>query len=336
MTVTSPSEQLRRSSDGMTMDDVTQTPAHAKPARRDLLWVLVLILACGLLEVWASWLSIGAVSGFPKLGRMTTGWILPVTTEAYWSAALFAWIAVPAGPKSAAFAKWSAAGMFVLSLAGQESDHLLAAAGRTVPPVGVVGFVTALPLISVALIAILIHLRQTDRDDAAAAVRARAETERAARQASAEAVRIADLEGALETAGTSRDEAVSALGDVRAELDRAREEVAKLTRKLEAATARKRRTATGRKSGAATARKPDPVTGSATAPQEPVITAPEIDEEAPADLDSEAKVLWYMDQGLSASAAGKAAGLTDSRGRQIARLRKPAPTDIVDSGPQEH
>ena len=53
------------------MDPMPPTPAHAKPARRDLLWILVLIAACGLLEVWASWLQIGSVSGFPKLGRMT-------------------------------------------------------------------------------------------------------------------------------------------------------------------------------------------------------------------------------------------------------------------------
>lgn len=34
------------------MDPMPTAPAHAKHARRDLLWVLVLILACGLLEVW--------------------------------------------------------------------------------------------------------------------------------------------------------------------------------------------------------------------------------------------------------------------------------------------
>ena len=72
---------------------------HAKPVRRDHhLPALFLIVTCGLLEVWASWHSIGAVSGFPKLGQMTTGWILPVTTEAYWTAALYAWLVDPMRP----------------------------------------------------------------------------------------------------------------------------------------------------------------------------------------------------------------------------------------------
>src|SRR6185437_10222443 len=88
----------------LTDEEHTMGLMHAKPARRDLMWALVAILACGLLEVWASWLQIGAVSGFPKLGRMTTGWILPVTNEFYWIAALQAWLVDPAGPRSRLFA----------------------------------------------------------------------------------------------------------------------------------------------------------------------------------------------------------------------------------------
>lgn len=288
------------------MDAMTTTPQHAKPARRDLMWFLIAILACGLLEVWASWLQIGAVSGFPKLGRMTTGWILPVTSEAYWVAALYAWLADPAGPRSRKFAMWSAVGVFLLSLAGQESDHLLAAAGRTVPPAGVVGFVTALPLIAVALIAILIHLRQKDRDEAQEA------GERSAAQAEMDALRTE-----LAAAYAAREEDASALAAVRAELAEAVARTETLTRKLEAATARKRRTATARKPAPATGRKQEPVTASATAPEADAVTAPD-------DLDSEAKVLWYLEKGYSASKAGEKAGLSDSRGRQIARLRKPA------------
>lgn len=50
--------------------------------------------------------------------------------------------------------------------------------------------------------------------------------------------------------------------------------------------------------------------------------------EAPEDLDSEAKVLWFLAKGYSASQAGIRAGLTDSRGRQIARLAREAPKGI--------
>ena len=156
-------------------------------AHRDHLWVAVVIAACVLLEVWASWLAIGAVSGFPKLGGMTTGWILPVATEAYWSYALWAWLGSSAGSRSRRFAMWTAGGMFVLSLLGQESGHLLAASRDAVPPVYVVAFVTALPLVSLALVAILVHLRQADREEAAAEKRAAEKAERQAATERAEA-----------------------------------------------------------------------------------------------------------------------------------------------------
>lgn len=71
------------------------------------------------------------------------------------------------------------------------------------------------------------------------------------------------------------------------------------------------------------ARKPQPVA---------VAVSPDEVGDAPEDLDSEAKVLWYLDRGLSASKAGVKAGLHDSRGRQIARLRKPAPKGIDEGG----
>lgn len=323
MTVTNPSEQPRRSSDGMTMDDMT--PAHAKPARRDLLWVLVLILACGLLEVWASWLSIGAVSGFPKLGRMTTGWILPVTTEAYWSAALFAWLAVPAGPKSAAFAKWSAAAMFVLSLAGQESDHLLAAAGRTVPPVFVVGFVTALPLISVALIAILIHLRQTDRDDAAAAERKRTADERAA---AAEAV-AADERTVLRTELDTLAAEVEPLREALAKAEAGREaevaKVAELTQKLARISGRK----PTRKSPPKKRPVSTPETTVSSPTEAEVISTPET--QVPEDLDTQAAALEILarEPQISGSELGRRLGRTERYG---CMLKKSLAASVQDGG----
>jgi hypothetical protein len=182
--------------EGVTMSDMGTHEQTAAP--RDHLWVAVIIATCVLLEVWASWLGIGSVSGFPKLGRVTTGWILPVATEAYWSYALWAWLAGAPGPRSKRFAMWTAGGMFVLSLLGQESGHLLAASHEALPPAYVVAFVTALPLISLALVAVLVHLRQADREEVAALARA---AERAAREAAdlrAEADERAALRGELE------------------------------------------------------------------------------------------------------------------------------------------
>jgi len=144
--------------------------------------------------------------------------------------------------------------------------------------------------------------RKDDRsafEEASSALRAELHGERAAREA----------------AETGCAEAVAGAEITARQLEAARAEI----------TARKKRAATARKRGPATGRKQDAATGSATVPQD----LP--DEAAPDDLDSEAKVLWYLDKGHSASKAGVYAGLTDSRGRQIARLAKQAPRDTVDA-----
>jgi hypothetical protein len=192
-----------------------QTTAH-----RDHLWVAVIIAACALLEVWATWLGLGSVSGFPKLGRMTTGWILPVTTEAYWGYALWSWLTGAPG-RAKTFAMWTAGVMFLLSLLGQESGHLTSPAGRAVPPY-VVALVTALPLIALALIAVLVHLRQADREEAALLARAaeqatreaatlRAEAERQAAVERAEADERTWLRAELDRVTASAEESLSAL-----------------------------------------------------------------------------------------------------------------------------
>ena len=173
--------------------------------RDRFLWAAALIAACVMLEVWASWLQVGSVSGFPKFGAMTTGWILPVSTEAYWSCALFAWLAGAPGSASRRYAMWSAAGMFALSLGGQESAHLLAADHRAAPPGAVVGFVGALPLVSLALVAVLVHLRHADRAKALAVARAAAEAARQAALERAEADERTALRAELETARGTLD-----------------------------------------------------------------------------------------------------------------------------------
>lgn len=294
-------------------------------APRDHLWVAVVIAACVLLEVWASWLGIGSVSGFPKLGRMTTGWILPVATEAYWSYALWAWLAAPPGSRSRRFAMWTAAGMFVLSLLGQESGHLLAASRDQAPPAYVVAFVTALPLISLALIAILVHLRQADREELAAGARA---AERAAREAaelraeaerqaaieraeaddrawlraeldrvtgSAEAILSAlreELTGELAERDRALADAETALASTRSAAEKAAARIAVLERKL-GGPARRSRTAPAR---------------SGTAPRTVPGTAPED------DLDLEARALKLLATNLDMSGAELAAELEISPG----------------------
>lgn len=316
------------------MSDMTQTPAHAKPARRNHLWILFAIAFPAAVEVWASWVGVGSRSGFPVIRlpfgvpAFSTGFSLAVGMEAYWGYALYVWLVAGPGPKSRKFAMQSAIGAFLLSLLGQIAYHLMLAEHVAATPVIVVVFVAALPVTLLALVAFLIHLMHADRGDAGdAEVHARAEAERTQRDA-AEASELAMVRAELETARGALEPARADLATARAEMGRLAARAETLERKLATATGRKQPRkpagATGRKPAAATAPETAAVTGSATAPETDGITAPE-EAEAPEDLDSEAKVLWYLDKGLSASRAGIAAGLTDSRGRQIARLRKPAP-----------
>lgn len=139
---------------GMTNHRMTER--HASKTRRDHLWVLAVIAVFALYDVWGGWTEIGNKSGFAH----GTGWTLTVIVEVYWGYALYAWLAAAPGPRSRRFAMWSAAGVFVLSLVGQGASRL---AAHKMPPAGVVVFVSALPVIVLALIAVLIHLRHIDR-----------------------------------------------------------------------------------------------------------------------------------------------------------------------------
>lgn len=312
---------------------------HASPGKRDHLWVLAVIAICALLEVWASWLGIGSVSGFPKLGEMTTGWILPVTTEAYWGYAVWAWLASSPGPRSRRFAMWTAIVMFTLSLGGQEAGHLVAAAHRQAPPY-VVAFVTALPLIAVGLIAILIHLRQADREEAGQAARVAAVAERLAAAERTEADERGALHRRLAEVTARAGEEISALrkavSGAEAEREAARSEaealtarVESLTRKLAGNGTRKPAGSGTRKGTGNTARKP---AGSRSGSGAEADAEPGT--EVPADLDSEALVLMHLSKGKSASEAGRLAGLSDARGRQIARkLAKTAPQEAAAENP---
>jgi hypothetical protein len=144
------------------------------------------------------------------------------------------------------------------------------------------------------------------------------------RGASAE---LAAAQSTLAGERSARLEAETELGSVRDELAKAVARTEALARKLAASGSgqggnRKRKPA-GSGSGNAGS-------GNSIPNQQP---EEEIDE-APADLDSEAKVLWFLDKGFSASKAGVMAGLTDSRGRQIARLAREAPKGIDEGGSQ--
>lgn len=121
--------------------------------------------------------------------------------------------------------------------------------------------------------------------------------------------KVAALRAELETAQSARSEA-------EAERDA-------LTRKLPGSAPRKRRGTPARNRK----RKPG---GTGTPEPEAAAAGTSGLEDMPMDLDTEGRILWLIAQGNSASRAGILAGASDSYGRQVARLAKAAPKDIVD------
>lgn len=149
-----------------------------------------------------------------------------------------------------------------------------------------------------------------------------AERERAdAAESAAEELRRTATETASRTESELADahrQGAAATARAEAERDAAYERAAVATGEADAlrrelAEARKR----DRKPGGSGTRKRAPETGNDDGADEP-----------PEDLDSEARVLWFLAKGWSASQAGIKAGLTDSRGRQIARVAREAPKGI--------
>jgi hypothetical protein len=296
--------------------------ARSAAPRSNHRWLLFAIAIPAAVEVWACWVGLGSLCGFPKIGGKSTDWTLAIGMEAYGGYALYVWLGGAPGPRSRAFAQWSALGAFALSLVGQVAYHLMLAKKMTRAPAGVIVFVACLLVVVLAFAAILTHLMHSDARNAA------------------EAIEESELRAALAAEQTAHAQAA-------AERDAARQEKAELA--AAAAKAEARADALARKlaaipkpvTGRGSGRKRDPEPpgnrgGSGPGNADPVTdpaTAPEtVEEEAPEDLDSEAKVLWYLAKGNSASQAGIKAGLTDGRGRQIARIAREAPRGIDQEG----
>jgi hypothetical protein len=230
--------------------DNTAVADGPPPKHRDHFWVVGVIAACALAEMFGSWLTVASISGFPRYGPVTTGWVLFVTTEVFWGYALWTWLAGAPGPRSRRFARTSAVVMFVISFAGQEASHLVSSAHRAAPVI-VVLFVSPLPLVAVGLIAVLFHLRQEDHASAVTAWRTLRAAEAAAALERAEADERAHLRRELAALSAQRDAEVSALG---ARLDEAASALASAQR--DAAEALARAEALGRKLAAVSDHKP--------------------------------------------------------------------------------
>ena len=270
---------------------------EAAPPRKDrLLWAVAVIAVFALYDIWGAWAQVGDKSGFAH----GTGWTLTVIVEVYGVCALCAWLS-PAGPRSRQFAMWSALVMFVLSLIGQASSRLTARS--QVPPAAVVVFVSALPAIVLALIAVLVHLRHLDRTETAAAEQAA----RAAEQARAEAAAAADERTALRA---ELEAARAALEPLQADLETARNELARVTAKADQ-FARKLAAASGAKRTAKS-----PANKAASSPRNKVPGSPP-GTEVPVDVDTQAEALLILaaEPGISGSDLGLRLGKTKRYGQ---------------------
>jgi hypothetical protein len=318
-------------------------PAGAPGKRRDHLWVLFVIAVCVLAEVWASWVGVGALSGFPRLGRIPTDWVLAVAMEGLWAYALYAWLAASPGPRSRTMAMWTCGVVFALSLAGQVIYHEITAPPGT--PLGrrfVIGFVTSLPVIVLALIAVLVHLRHEDRAEAEATWQRERAAEKAAAVARAEADERAhlrreladvtarteaevtalreELAGELEERDRAVSEAMSALADARSEAESATARADRLERKL-AGPAGRSKTGAGRRG---TAPRTGTAAGGGTGPED--------------DLELEAKALKLLATNLDMSGAELARKLnvSDGYGRKLRRrLTETGPLEAVPDRPDD-
>jgi Tfp pilus assembly protein PilX len=269
------------------MPDMTShrtTERHAAKTRRDHLWVLAVIAAFALYDVWGGWTQIGNKSGFAH----GTGWTLTVIVEVYWGYALYAWLAAAPGPRSRRFAMCSAAGVFVLSLVGQAFAHL---AAHRMPPTAAVVFVSMLPVIVLALIAILVHLRHIDRAEIA-------EAERGV----AEATALAAASAALQQAEAERDTARAEAAEVSAR-------AAALEVRLEAALK-------------GSIEKPAPRRGSAT--PRPRVRSEGQTEEQKLGTEAAALAILAEEPGISGSELGRRLGTTPGYGRTLMRRLAPA------------
>ena len=225
------------------MATMPTAPAHAKPARRQHMWVLVLIAAACGLEVCATWTGIGARSDFPvirlpyDIARIPTDFCLMVCMEAYAGYGLYIWLTAP-GRRSGPFAMWSAVVAIVFSLTGQVAYHVTGAAAA-VPP-WLVGFVSALPVIALLLVAILIHLVRLDLEEEAGVKEAARKAEMRAAEAAAAADERTLLRAELEAARGALEPLRAELGIVQRDLAESVTRAETLAAKLDALKPRKR------------------------------------------------------------------------------------------------
>lgn len=156
---------------GHTVQD--RSPAGAGHGPRVRSWPLLVLALPAAVTVWSGWVGIGKMTGFGQVHPLPGIWdslhldtavTLPVGVEAYAAYALRAWLSPTCtlSSRTRRFARWSAAGSFLLGMAGQVAYHLLTQAHLTHAPWGVTTAVSCLPVLVLGMGAALAHLIRAD------------------------------------------------------------------------------------------------------------------------------------------------------------------------------
>ncbi|MEU4772989.1 ABC transporter permease [Micromonospora sp. NPDC023644] len=146
------------------------TPTPAKPARRAVVWPIVLLALPAFVAIWGGWVGLGGLTGFGKVNLLPGivapgGWAtidsaitLPVGVETYGAYALYIWLSGRVPGTARTFAKWSAIASLIVGALGQVAYHLLVAAGVTAAPWWITTLVACLPVAVLGMGAALAHL----------------------------------------------------------------------------------------------------------------------------------------------------------------------------------
>ncbi|MFF0720450.1 ABC transporter permease [Micromonospora sp. NPDC003816] len=142
-----------------------------RPARRAVVWPVVLLAMPAFVAIWSGWVGLGELTGFGVVHPLPGIWdsfsinsaiTLPIGVETYGAYALYVWLSGRVPPRALRFAKWSAIAALLVGALGQVAYHLLEAAGVTSAPWWITTAVACLPVAVLGMGAALAHLVRED------------------------------------------------------------------------------------------------------------------------------------------------------------------------------
>jgi hypothetical protein len=148
---------------------VEPVAASSRPARRVVVWPVLILCLPAFAAIWAGWVDLGSMTGFgvvhPFPGipgaekiAINTAITLPIGMETYAAYALYVWLSGFVHGKALTFARWSAIGSLLLGFAGQAIYHQMVALGWTVAPWPITLVVSGIPVAVLGMGAALAHM----------------------------------------------------------------------------------------------------------------------------------------------------------------------------------